>query len=114
MTISKDGAMEGYLAGYTSVEDMYEFEYSFREGKDGNGKPANQRLIKVSSIGKAATLGHTCQGAYYALHEQADGHPDPATGRCTSISTQYRIKAIPAFVIDEVETQSANENLVKQ
>ena len=42
----------------------------------------------------------------------ADGHRDPKTGQCTSISTQYRIKAIPAFVVD-TPTQSVNEALDK-
>ena len=46
------------------------------------------------------------------MHELADGHPDPKTGKCTSISTQYRIKAIPAFVVD-TKTQSANEDLAR-
>ena len=40
----------------------------------------------------------------------ADGHRDPATGRCTTISTQYHLRAVPAFVV-EAETRSLNENL---
>jgi len=70
-------------------------------------------LRSGSSSGQARVQGHTCHGAYYALHEYADGHPDPETGKCTSISTQYRIKAIPTFVVD-LETESVNETLVKQ
>jgi hypothetical protein len=110
MTLSEDGVLEGYLAGYTPVAAMYNLQYAFSDGKNGKGEPAAARLITVSSMGQAAVLGHTCNGAYYALKELADGHPDPATGKCTSISTQYRIKAIPAFVVDE-KTQSVNKDL---
>ena len=39
--------------------------------------------------------------------------PIPAPGKCTSISTQYRIKAIPAFVVD-VKTESVNEDLERK
>ena len=44
------------------------------------------------------------------MKKLADGHRDPKTGQCTSISTQYRITAIPAFVV-EVATHSVNEAL---
>lgn len=110
MTLSEEGVLEGYLAGYTPVTEMYDLQYAFRNGKNAKGEPTDRRLITVSSMGQAAVLGHTCNGAYYALHELADGHPDSQTGRCTSISTQYRIKAIPAFVVD-VETESVNKDL---
>ena len=110
MTLSADGTLEGYLAGYTPVEDLYNFEFGFRNGKNGKGEPAERRLIMGSANGRAFTLTYTCNGVYHAMHELADGNPDPATGKCTSISTQYRIKAIPAFVVD-VKTESANEEL---
>jgi len=113
MTLGADGVLEGYLAGYTPVEAMYNLQYGFRDGKNGKGEPADRRLITISSMGQAAVLGHTCNGAYYALHELADGHPDPKTGKCTSISTQYRIKAIPAFVVD-AKTESLNEDLERR
>lgn len=92
--------MEGYLAGYTPVEEMYDFQSGFRNGKDGKGELASLRLRVGSANGAARVLGYTCPGVYHSLHKYADGHPDPQTGRCTSISTQYRIKAIPAFVVD--------------
>ena len=93
--------MEGYLAGYTPVEAMYDVQFGFRNGTEQSGAPASLQLINTRSIGSVFTMGvHTCQGAYYALRENADGHRDPATGQCTSISTQYRIRAAPAFVVD--------------
>jgi len=110
MTLSEDGVLEGYMAGYTPVEAMYDLQFGYRDGKDANGQPAPLRLRAGSAMGAARVLGHTCNGAYYALHELADGHPDAETGKCTSISTQYRLKAIPAFVVD-TKTQSVNEDL---
>jgi hypothetical protein len=113
MTLSPDGVLEGYLAGYTPVEDIYDFQYAYRNGRKADGSPADRRLIMISAHGQAAVLGHTCNGAYYALHELADGNRDPKTGRCSSISTQYRIKAIPAFVVD-AETKSVNDDLERK
>ncbi|MFT5482818.1 MAG: hypothetical protein ACI9GW_001472 [Halieaceae bacterium] len=110
LTLSEDGKLEGYLGGYTNVEDLYNFKYGFRNGTDGTGQLAPIRLRAGSSIGQARVLGHTCEGAYYALYEHADANPDPDTGRCTAISIQYKIEAIPAFVVD-TETQSLNEEL---
>jgi len=110
MTFTPDGGMEGILAGYTQVEELYDFQYGFRNGKDANGNPASLQLRAGSSIGQAAVLGHTCQGAYYAMKQLADGHRDPKTGQCSALSTQYRIKAIPAFVVD-ASTQSTNQDL---
>jgi hypothetical protein len=110
LSFTPDGGLEGLLAGYTSVEDLYDFAYGFRSGKDGAGKPANQRLILGSANGQARVLGHTCNGAYYAMKQLADGHRDPASGQCTAISTQYRIKAIPAFVVN-TPTKSVNAAL---
>jgi hypothetical protein len=113
MTLSKEGVLEGYLAGYTPVEELYNFEFGFRNGKNGKGEPADRRLIVGSATGRSATLTYTCNGVYHAMHELADGHPDSETGKCTSISTQYRIKAIPAFVVD-TKTESVNEDLERR
>ena len=109
-TFTPDGGLEGILAGYTSIEDLYDFQYGYRNGKDAKGNPASLQLRAGSAIGQAAVLGHTCNGVYFALKQLADGHRDPKSGQCTSISTQYRIKAIPAFVVD-MATQSVNASL---
>jgi hypothetical protein len=110
MTLSGDGALQGYLAGYAPVEAMYDQQFGFRNGKDGAGKPGNPRLILGTANGAARVLGYSCPGIYHALQQYADGDRDPASGQCTSISTQYRLKAIPAFVVD-VATQSINSKL---
>jgi hypothetical protein len=111
--ISDDGVLTGYLAGYTPVEAMYDLQYGYRNGKNGAGQLGPLPLRLLTANGAARVLGHTCNGAYYALYQYADADPDPQTGRCTSISTQYYIKAIPAFVFD-ARTESANQKLIEK
>jgi hypothetical protein len=104
VTIGEDGSVEGYLAGYAPVDVQYDLEYGFRQAKVDTSETSELgplRLRMLSGIGRAGALGYTCEGVYYALREHADGHPDPETGECTSISTQYQIQAIPAFVMDD-------------
>jgi hypothetical protein len=113
VTVSPEGLLNGYLAGYTPVEAMYDLQYGYRNGKNGSGDLSPLPLRMLTGNGAARVLGHTCQGAYFALHENADGDLDPQTGRYTSISTQYRISAIPAFVVD-MATQSSNSKLVEK
>ncbi|WP_324319375.1 hypothetical protein [Povalibacter sp.] len=110
VTIAQDGSLSGYLAGYTPVETMYDYQFGYRNGKNAKGEPGPLPLRLGTGNGAARVLGYTCPGAYYALYDYADGDPD-ANGRCTSISTQYRIAAIPAFVVD-VATGSVNDRLV--
>ena len=108
-TISPSGVLEGYLAGYAPVEAIYDHQYGYRDATDGHGNPSPVRLRSGSANGNAFVNNHTCNGAYHALLAAADGDRDPATGRCTSISTQYRIRAIPAFVVDAATTSANNE-----
>jgi hypothetical protein len=110
-TLSTDGVLKGYLAGYSPVIEAYDLMFGYRNGKDAAGKPSPLARRLGSANGAARVLGHTCQGMYQALHRLADGHPDPKTGRFSSISTQYRFEARPAFVVD-VKTNSRNERLV--
>lgn len=94
-----DGLMEGYLAGYTPVEDMYDINYGFRNVRDNTGALVGARQNRTSVFSNS-TMGRTCHGAYRAMYELADGDRDPATGRCTSLSTQYWLRATPAFVVE--------------
>lgn len=109
-TISQDGVLTGVLAGFTPVEALYDVQYGYRNGKNGAGELAPLALRSGSANGAARVLGYTCQGAYHAIHRLADGHPDPQSGRYTSLSTQYNLEAIPAFVVD-TETRSGNATL---
>ncbi len=104
VSISADGELDGYLAGYTPVEAMYDMAYGYRNGWKLGGELAPLRLRSGSANGAAFVLGHTCTGAWYALHDNADAFPDPASGKNTAISTQYRIQAIPAFIIEQQVT----------
>lgn len=112
LKLTEDGG-EGIMAGYWPVENAYDLGYGSRTSRNAKGELAPERLRMGTSVGRAGALGHSCNGAYYALYQAADGHRDPATGRCTSISTQYRIGMTPAFVVD-APTQSVNASLVKQ
>lgn len=113
LTFTPDGGLEGILGGYTPVEAMYNVQFGARDGKTATGELAPDGLRIGTSEGRSRALGYSCQGAYHAMYAAADGHPDPETGRCTSISTQYRIRLAPAFVL-ETETTSANSTLVSR
>lgn len=110
LKFTPDGGMEGFLAGYTPVEAMYDLQYGARHSRNAKGELAPEGLRMRTSVGRAGALGHSCNGAYHALYQAADGHRDPSTGQCTSISTQYRIRVAPAFVVD-ARTQSVNSQL---
>lgn len=112
LSLGQNGMVEGYLGGYTPVEAMYDLEFAFRNATNAKGEPASERLVGLSSRGRSQNLHYTCNGIYHALAQLADAHPDPATGACTSISTQYRIKAIPAFVV-ETTSESLNQQLLR-
>jgi hypothetical protein len=107
-TLSEDGKLAGYLAGYSPVDAMYDVAFGYRSAVK-SGQPAPLSLRSRSANGAAAVLGYTCHGAYHALQQLADGRADPATGRYTAISTQYRIEALPAFVVDAADTASVEQ-----
>lgn len=107
LRFTPDGGAEGFLGGYWPIESAYDLSFGSRSSQAAKGGLAPERLRIGTAMGRAGALGHSCHGAYFALQAAADGHRDPATGRCTSISTQYRIKVAPAFVVD-AKTQSVN------
>jgi hypothetical protein len=82
-----DGHAEGTLAGFYDLDMVY-------------------RLFKDRFGEVQAPYGYTCPAVHKALAENADGYPDPDTGKCTAISTAFTVKAMPAFVIqpDRVKT----------
>ncbi len=110
LTFTADGGMEGYLAGYSPIETMYDQQFGSRKMRTAKGELAPEARRIAVAQGREDAFGHTCNGAYYALKQAADGHPD-ASGHCTSISTQYRIRIMPAFIAD-VKTRSSNSPLV--
>lgn len=109
-TLSSEGELKGYMAGYTPVDDMYDLQFGFRSGKNGDGTPASFERRSRSAWGSARSGGRTCEGMWQSLNRLADGDQDRTTGRFTSISTQYRFTARPAFLVD-IATSSQNETL---
>jgi len=97
-TLDSEGKLEGILGGFTPVEALYDYQFGFRNAQDAFGNLAEEARRLQTSNGSARVLGHTCQGMWQSLHELADGHPDEA-GKYTSISTQYRFEARPAFLV---------------
>ncbi|NQX88477.1 MAG: hypothetical protein HRT77_07415 [Halioglobus sp.] len=82
-----NGGMKGVLAGYWDIENTFDF--------------LTEVYIGPIHLGRAAAnnIGYMCSGVYHALPRVADGHPDPETGNCTSMSTVIKFEAVPAFVI---------------
>ncbi len=108
LKLADDGSASGYLAGYAPVESLYDMQFGYRSGRKADGSPAPLKLRSGSANGAAFVLGHTCHGVYHALYANADGHPDPETGAFTSISMQYRIETLPAFIV----TAGSNDSLL--
>ncbi len=75
-----DGSIKGQMYGYQPIAEAYNI-FGVQAGPAG-----------------AAALSYTCTGLWGALKSQADGHPDPETGACSTISVGYRFEAVPAFV----------------
>ena len=79
MAITDEG-LNGIVGGYQPVWDYY-FGIA-------NGGLAYENMII-----------NDAPGIYYLLRQNADGNPDPETGEYASISSAYRIDAVPAFVV---------------
>ena len=83
-----DGSLQGMIGAYWDIENMFKLRNDHRTRNRHTGRGASD------------ALGYMCAGMYNALPRVADGHPDPETGQCTSVSTAYHFTAAPAFVID--------------
>jgi len=83
-----DGSLKGKIGGWYDVETLY----------DG--------FIRQPQVVTSVLLAYSCPAVYSALNQLADGYPDPKTGKCSAISTAFRIEAIPAFVIHPKETKT--------
>ncbi|MBJ19381.1 MAG: hypothetical protein GY910_14720 [bacterium] len=77
-----DGNIRGLVGGYWDIDGFFD-TYARQASRTG-----------------VLTLGFRCPGMLGALRAQADAYPDPETGRCTAISTAFRMAGIPAFVIE--------------
>ena len=78
--LSPDGAeAKGEVAGYYTVDEILHY------------------VQNLSAV--AATAQDSCPAIYVAAHELADGYKDPATGKCTALSTIFLVDAVGAFAI---------------
>lgn len=80
LKISEDGGFEGYLGGYRPWKLMYKRQ-------------------AIPARDTETLQGIDLPSFYYALQRHADWDPDPATGENRQISTAYRIRGVPAFVL---------------
>ncbi|MFO1246757.1 MAG: hypothetical protein U1E93_00715 [Alphaproteobacteria bacterium] len=87
ITIDADGrAASGFVGGYRNWLDLLA-ENTFAQTGAEQGIRDHEDAV----------------GLYYALKRNADGMRDLKTGRYTGISMAYRIKAVPAHVVDPAE-----------
>jgi hypothetical protein len=87
LTLGKDNKVRGLIGGYYDFDKWWEY------------------MLKLEFL--IATGDWSCPALYTAARELADGHPDPETGECTSISSAFRMDALPAFVIHERAASAA-------
>ncbi len=63
-----------------------------------------------SFVKQTMSLEHVTQisapGVYQAILKFADGHKDPATGQCKSISTAYEVSFVRAFIVHPDKNES--------
>ncbi|MBV1687783.1 hypothetical protein KRR38_08860 [Novosphingobium sp. G106] len=79
LNLLANGNAKGYLGGYKPIEPTL---------RSGGG----------DAIGEPYT-GIPCNGMWWNMQKFADGGRDAKTGKCTTISTAFRIEAIPAFIV---------------
>jgi hypothetical protein len=86
--VLEDGRLKGLVGAYWDTNNFFSMMN-------------DQRYNEKIHLGRIAaqTRGFMCAGMYHAMLRVADGHPDPETGQCTSISTTIHFEAVPAFVI---------------
>ena len=85
--INDAGRLEGVLGFWWDADNYFRIH--------------NDHQVDGHHTGRLLSLArsYSCAGMYHALQRLADGHPDPATGRCTSLSSARRFEATPVFVI---------------
>ena len=83
MVPNSDGTAAGLVGGYRDWRDLYTQNVFAQDG------------------GQQGVREHEDHVAlYYALRRHADGMFNAKTGRYDGISSAYRMKLVPAFVVD--------------
>lgn len=86
-----DGTLEGVVGGYQPWFDWY-------------------WSIAGSGFARESSQSTDAIAMYYALTRNADGDPDPKTGKNTTISSSYYFDAVPALILPPKETESSSSN----
>jgi hypothetical protein len=84
-----DGRTKGMVYGYYGVEQFY----GYVRGLLSNFPMRHK---------------YSCPAIYVAAHELADGHPDPKTGECTTLSSAFKFEAVRAFINRPATNEAAN------
>jgi hypothetical protein len=74
-----NGRTKGMVYGYYGVDQIYDYVRGLLTSFPNRHK-------------------YSCPAIYVAAHELADGHPDPETGECTTLSSAFKFEAVRAFV----------------
>lgn len=92
--VSEDGSLKGLIGGYWDGDNLFD--------------SMNRQYIGENHVGRIAAIsrGYICSGLYHAIPKVADGHPDPETGECTSVSHAVHFEAVPTFVVAAPEGQA--------
>jgi hypothetical protein len=69
---------EGMIAGYQDLANFWDYIQRY------------EYLLVTGQF--------SCPGIYVAMHELADGYPDPKSGECTALSAAFKIRVVPAFI----------------
>jgi hypothetical protein len=78
-----DGTAAGLVGGYRDFRDLYT-QNAFAQSGGVQGVREHEDHVAL----------------YYALRRNADGMYNPKTGRYDGISSAYRLKLVPAFVVE--------------
>jgi hypothetical protein len=87
LTVDDNSKVYGLVGGYYDFDKWWEY------------------MLKIEFL--IATGDWSCPALYVAAKELADGYPDPKTGECTAISSAFKFDAVPAFVLHEKNTATA-------
>jgi hypothetical protein len=80
LTFQEDRTIKGFMGAYQPLDNVYS-------------------LFRSVGAGVSAVAGVDCAAEFKTLVAMADGHPDPVTGQCSTISLAYEVVGQPAFVI---------------
>ena len=76
---TESGRTEGMVYGYYGVDQFYSYVRGMLTAFPNRHK-------------------FSCPAIYVAAHELADGHPNPETGECTTLSSAFEFEAVRAFI----------------